>query len=152
MVTWKLTIKKEAKQVVKVIWHKSTSPLHMDGSVVFARWQQCAPPCNTCLLWPTWAHNPNGILVGSAVFAQLMAQCSRACMVMSFPTKNYPFAWGFGPPSNTCFLWPSQVHNSNGISIVSAVFAQLMANSPYFTMGAPFSKYCPFPWGIWTPI
>jgi len=24
----------------------------MDGSVVFARWLQCAPPCNTCFLGP----------------------------------------------------------------------------------------------------
>jgi len=30
-------------QVVKVIWHKPASPPHMDGSVVFARWQQYAP-------------------------------------------------------------------------------------------------------------
>jgi len=28
--------------VVKVILHKAASPPHMDGSVVFARWRQCA--------------------------------------------------------------------------------------------------------------
>jgi len=32
------------KQVVKVIWYKAASPLHMDCSVVFARWRECAPP------------------------------------------------------------------------------------------------------------
>ena len=31
------------EQVVKVIWHKSASPPHTDGSVVFARWRQCTP-------------------------------------------------------------------------------------------------------------
>jgi len=31
------------QQVVKVIWHKATSPPNMDGSVVFTRWRQCAP-------------------------------------------------------------------------------------------------------------
>jgi len=31
------------KQVVKVIWHKAAAPPHMDGSVVFFRWPQCAP-------------------------------------------------------------------------------------------------------------
>jgi len=29
--------------VVKVIWHKSASLPHMDGSVVFAKWRQCPP-------------------------------------------------------------------------------------------------------------
>jgi len=29
-------------QVVKVIWHKAVSPPQTDGSVVFARWHQCA--------------------------------------------------------------------------------------------------------------
>jgi len=31
------------EQVVKLIWHKATSPPHTDGSVVFANWRQCAP-------------------------------------------------------------------------------------------------------------
>jgi len=30
------------KQVVKVIWHKTALPPQMDGSIVFARWRQCA--------------------------------------------------------------------------------------------------------------
>jgi len=30
------------EQVIKVIWHKAGSPPHMDGSVVFSRWRQCA--------------------------------------------------------------------------------------------------------------
>ena len=34
-------------------------------------------------------------------------------------------------PSNTRFLGPTQVHVPNGISIGSAVFAPLMAESPY---------------------
>ena len=42
----------------------------------------CTPP-NTCFLGPTGVHNPNGILISSAIFAQLMAECivrhARAC-------------------------------------------------------------------------
>jgi len=38
--------------VVKVIWQKAASPQHMDDSIVFARWRQCSPPCNTCFLGP----------------------------------------------------------------------------------------------------
>ena len=41
-----------------------------------------------------------------------------------FP-KNCPFAWESGPPSNLCFLGPTWVHNANGISIGSAIFALL---------------------------
>jgi len=29
--------------MVKVISHKAASPLHAGGSIVFARWRQCAP-------------------------------------------------------------------------------------------------------------
>jgi len=29
--------------VVKVIWHKAASLLHMASSMVFARWHQCSP-------------------------------------------------------------------------------------------------------------
>jgi len=36
------TASKNVEQVVKVIWLKAASPPHMDGSVVFARWRQCA--------------------------------------------------------------------------------------------------------------
>jgi len=31
------------QQVVKVIWHKTASPPQTDGSIVFAKWRQCAP-------------------------------------------------------------------------------------------------------------
>jgi len=47
------------KQVVKVIWHTATSLLHMDGSIVFTRFRQCAPHlvhqiciCTTAVLPP----------------------------------------------------------------------------------------------------
>jgi len=33
---------------------------------------------------------------------------------------------GYGPTSNTWFLWPTRVHNSNSISIGSAIFAGLV--------------------------
>jgi len=42
-----------------------------------------------------------------------------------FPLKIAPSHGGSGPPSNTWFLGPTRVHNPNGISIGSAVFAGL---------------------------
>jgi len=44
------------------------------------------------------------------------------------------------------------MHNPNGESIDSAVFAQLTAESPYTVNGRPFHQNCPFPRGIWIPI
>jgi len=57
----------------------------------------------------------------------------------------------FGPRSNTRFLEPS--NNPIGISIGSAVFAQMTAECLYFTMGCPFPppQNCPFPWGDLDP-
>jgi len=57
-------------QVVRVIWREATLQPHMDGSVVFARWRQCALHLIHC----TRVHIPNSISVSSAVFAQLTAE------------------------------------------------------------------------------
>jgi len=54
------------------------SPPHTDGSKVFARWRQCAPPYDMCwFLGPIRVHNPNGISIGSANFAQLTIVTDR---------------------------------------------------------------------------
>jgi len=42
--------------------------------MVFNRWRQCALPPNTCLLGPTRVPIPNDMSIGSAMFAQLMAE------------------------------------------------------------------------------
>jgi len=47
---------RKRQQAIKVIWHKAASPPHIDGSLVFARLRQSAPPPNTCSLRPTWVH------------------------------------------------------------------------------------------------
>jgi len=76
------------KQVVKVVWYKAASPPHMDGSVVFARWLQCAP-CNTFFLPSPQLKRHREISL--AVFAQLTAGCHRAWPGMFFPLKIPPF-------------------------------------------------------------
>ena len=40
--------------VIKVIWHKAASPPHTNGSVVFARWRQCAPHTYKAKKWWSW--------------------------------------------------------------------------------------------------
>jgi len=154
-------------------------PPNMDGSVVFPRLCYCAPACNTCFLGPSWVHIPSSISISSVIFAQLMAECRRACSGVSFPIKiapshaaiwthllhaslgspestsqtapqsvqpflhssrqsvpivyngpllscsTLPLTMGSAPTSNTCFLESTRVHNPNGISVGSAVFAGL---------------------------
>ena len=75
-----------------------------------------APVCtlhNTCFIWPTRLHNPNGTSIGSAI--------------MSFSLK-LPLAMGrSGLPSNTWFIGPTWDLKPNGIGISTgwAVFARL---------------------------
>ena len=101
-------------------------PPHI-SSVVFARWHQCAP-------------HPNGILIGSAIFAQLKADCCRACLCV-LSLKNYPLAWGnldpyllhfsFGPSEFTSQtasqsvqlllyghrIWMAQLYSPGGVNV-----------------------------------
>ena len=58
------------EQVIKLIWHKAASSPHTAGSVVFARWRQCAPHLMR-FLGPIRVHNPSNISVGSAIFVGL---------------------------------------------------------------------------------
>ena len=71
--------------MVKVIWHKAASPLQTDSSIIFTRlrpWGHSGATwqirLNLCILQPIRAHNPNYKLIGSAIFAQLMAECCQA--------------------------------------------------------------------------
>ena len=84
------------------------------------------PPSNTRFLRPIRAHKPNGIPIGSAVFAQTTVLSLYFTMGRPFSPKHLllPIG-GSGPPSNTWFPGPTQVLNPNGSSIGAAVFAGL---------------------------
>jgi len=118
LITSEQCINKNSKQVVGVIWHKAASPPHTDGSILFARWHQCAKhlvhPIGICtiLVLPTaeliWVY-------------RLLDRLSMSFLPLKLPLRE----WRSGPLSNTCFLGPTQVHISNGISIGLATFAGL---------------------------
>jgi len=55
-------------------------------------------------------------------------------------------------PSNTCFPEATRVHITNGISIGSAVFAQLTAEGPLYTLQWDAPSKFPLRVGIWNPI
>jgi len=80
----------------------------MDGSTVFARWRQCAPPSNTCFHGPTPFHIPNNFSIGSAVFAQFKADSPYTLQWAAPSPLKFPLHMGCGiwPPSNTWFLGP----------------------------------------------
>jgi len=108
--------------MVIVIWHKAAWPLHTDGSIVFARWRQCAPP------WPTWFSVPNCISIGTAVFCTAHSRISlyfTTAAIFSLTVAPLRGATVRDRPSKTRFLVPTRVHIPNGISIGSAVFAGL---------------------------
>jgi len=111
---------------VKVICHKATSPSHTDGSVVFTRWRGGHIGAtwriwyNLCVLLPTRVHNSKGKLIGSAVFAQLMAESPYSLQwAPLFSIIDLPM--GELDPSKTWFLGPIQAHNPNGVAGLTSV-------------------------------
>jgi len=77
-----------------------------------------------CFLGPTRVDNPNGISIGSTVFAQLTAKGSILYNGFHFP-QNCAFPWGIWTPSNTWFPRPTRVLNLNGVLIGSSILAGL---------------------------
>jgi len=112
-------------------------------------------PSNSWFLEPDQAHSQNSISIGSAVFTlQVSAECPCTLHWVPLSRKIAPSHRGSGPPSNTWFLGTIRAHKPNGISIGSAVFAQMTAECPYtLQWDAPFPlKIALSHEGIWIPI
>jgi len=93
----------------------------------------------TRFLEPIRAHNPNGISIDSAVFAQMTAECPYSLQWDPLTPHNYLFPWGIWTPSNTWF--PGRTTQTACISIGSAIFAGLTsvtdrpADRPRYSVG-----------------
>jgi len=98
------------------------------------------PPSNTCFFRPIGVHIPNGIFIGSAVFAQLTAGSPYNLMYNGMPSlfKIAPTYRGSAPLSNTWFPGPTWIYTTNGISINSAVCARLTIVTDRLTDHATF--------------
>jgi len=82
-------------------------------------------PCDTWCFRPMPAHNPNGTSIGSAVFAQMTAECLYCLQWFTcFPLKIAHSHVGIWTSCNTWFIEPTRVRNANGNLIVSAVFCR----------------------------
>jgi len=89
--------------------------------------------------WAHQVHNPNGISIGSAVFAQLTAKCRRACRDIPFPLKISPFSGGPGP--NLWFFGSTPSIYTDRFSR----FYTAQGTSLYFTMDRAFPQKFSFP-------
>jgi len=75
---------------------------------------------------PSEPTTPNGISIGSAILAQMIAECPYSLQWDApFSLKIAPSHGGSGLPSNTWFLGSTRVLNENNIEIGAAVFAWL---------------------------
>jgi len=153
----------ESKQVVKVIWHKTASPPQTDGSIIFARWCQCAHRAGHIgATWWIWlnlfpsAHpspQPKQQIDRFSHFCTAQGgKCLYFIMGDPFP-QNCPFSWGIGTPIHFVIHWgrpspQSKLHHDR----FSYFCTGDRRVSLYFAMGAPFPQNCPFPRGIWTPM
>ena len=95
----------------------------------------------------------NCITLGSAIFAQVIAECPYTLRWAPLSSKIAHSHWESGPRCKTQFLGLIRAQRPNDISIGSAVFAQMTAEYPYtLQWDAPFPSKLPLPMGIWTPI
>jgi len=96
-----------------------------DGSIVFTRWRQSSLPSSHV------THASSGPLKFTTQTASLSVQpfCTAQGRVTSgtLPSK---FPSGICTPSNTWFLGSTRLSIPKGLSIGSAAFPQLMAESP----------------------
>jgi len=103
---------------------------------------------------PTRVHNPNGISIVSAIFAQLTEECRRACptspgMSCPFP-KNCAFAWGYlDPHLIRDSLDPPESSTQTASRLVQPFCTADRKMSLYFTVGwaALFPSKLPLPVG-----
>jgi len=132
------SITQTASQLVQPIFHSSRqsvlifynglpSPLKIAHSN-----REICTPSFTWFLGPIQAHNPNGISIGSVIFAECHYTLQWAA---PSPLKIAPSHGGSG--YNTWFLGPTWVLNPNSISISSAVFAGLtsVTDRPRYSVG-----------------
>jgi len=104
----------------------------VNGSVVFTRLRQCErePLSNTWFFGPTRIHIPNGISVGSAIFAQLKTDNPYPLRAMGrpFPLKIAPCTGDLNPRLIHGFFGLTRVVYDpiDRISVGSAVFAELV--------------------------
>jgi len=63
---------------------------------------------NSWFLGPVRVHNPNCVTIGTAVFAQVTAECPYTLQWAAPALSKLPLPWGIWTQSNTWFLGPPE--------------------------------------------
>jgi len=146
--------------VVKVIWHKTASPLQ---KIVFSRCRNCALPSghigatwrmrlNLCFLWPSGVRNPNGKSIGSAVSAQLLAESLYTLQLATLSPKTARSHEGILYPSNSWLLGQSETTIQTASWLVQLFSHRWPQGVPILYSGRPFPPKLFLCMGIWTPV
>ena len=120
--------------MVRVLWLKAASLPHVDGSIVFARWCQCAPHLTRASLGP-----PKSIprTASWSVLSFLHSSRQTISIVHNGPPlspSELPLDIGGSgdwTPVSYMLPWAHRTQIPNSTLIGSAVFAQLTAESVY---------------------
>jgi len=107
--------------VVQVIWHKTALLPHTDGSVVFARWRQCASHITT---WPTLTENDH-LNHGLKIHSQNVVSCDSGFNASRLRANN----------TNTTYR--------SNVSIFEALLQQLWPQLSLFKLGVVHRGYSP---------
>jgi len=109
------------------------------------------PVCNTWFLGPTRVLNQIGTSIGSAVFAQLMAERVYTLQRTAIsPSKLSLPMWGCGPHLMMIPLAHTSPQPKQHVDWFSRFCtAYCSAEYPYTLQ---WHANCPFPWGFWTPM
>jgi len=94
-------------------------------------------------------HNPIGKSIGSAFLCTAHGKVSSGMPGHVLSSNNCPIHMGDLSPIQ--YMLSSRVHNPNGISIRSAIFAQMTAGCPYTLQWDALPSKLSLPMGIWTP-
>ena len=126
-----------------VIWH-GASPLHTDGSSVFASLHQCPPPFNKCFFRPM---HPSTTMQMASRSVQSILHSSRYRVSSGRPrhvlSPKIALSYRDLNPYLCMVPWANRVHYPNVIG--SAVFHTFRQS----TVGCPSPSNWPFPCGIW---
>jgi len=106
-------------------------------------------PSNTWFLGTIWAYNPNGILIGSTVFAQMTAKCPYTLQWDApSPSKLFLSMGDLQPHLIHDFLGPPEPITQMASWSVQPFLHRWPQSVPILCNGTPLPpQNCPFPWG-----
>jgi len=111
----------------------AASPSHMDGSVVFTRCRQCAPPSNM-LPWSHPSLYPKQHLDSRLFLHRSWQKVPVLSMGRRFPLKIALTHGSIWTPVEYMLAWASPSPQPNGISISSAIFTRLTIMRDHATL------------------